>query len=205
MGCLREGGVVPLHAISAVERASTQWRRLLLRRRSARSSSPGATSTMPLSTSEYSLFASTMLYVHVEERGQAARLLHPATATPRPPSASSGRPSHRPGPGPDAVVVGLAVFIIYEVQVSGRSPHPGPGHLLQLQHVVWGLMTLGQSEWLGHLPLDRRAMGPAPQEPHAHPGRGPADGRCPGLICHLLLLHRSRGGGHPRDLLAGLS
>ena len=154
---------------------------------------------------EYSLFASTMLYVMWKNVG---RLL--ASSTPghshAPSPVSLFRETFFAGPvlGLMLFVVGLAVFIIYEVQVSGEQGRTQQALVTYYSFniVCLGLMTLVSLSGSVIYRFDRRAMDQH-KKPYAHSGCGPADGRRPGPVCHLLLLHRGCGGGHPQGPAGG--
>ncbi|KAG5202842.1 proton channel OTOP2 [Ovis aries] len=156
---------------------------------------------------EYSLFASTMLYVMWKNVG---RLL------------ASSTPSHSHAPSPVSLfretffvgpvlglmlfVVGLAVFIIYEVQVSGERGRTQQALVTYYSFsiVCLGLMTLVSLSGSVIYRFDRRAM-----DQHKNPTR---------TLDVALLMGAALGqyaisyysivavvAGTPRDLLAGLN
>ncbi|XP_010854793.1 PREDICTED: otopetrin-2 [Bison bison bison] len=155
---------------------------------------------------EYSLFASTMLYVMWKNVG---RLL--ASSTPShshaPSPVSLFRETFFAGPvlGLMLFVVGLAVFIIYEVQVSGEQSRTQQALVTYYSFniVCLGLMTLVSLSGSVIYRFDRRAM-----DQHKNPTR---------TLDVALLMGAALGqyaisyysivavvAGTPRDLLAGL-
>ena len=156
---------------------------------------------------EYSLFASTMLYVMWKNVG---RLL--ASSTPghshAPSPVSLFRETFFAGPvlGLMLFVVGLAVFIIYEVQVSGEQGRTQQALVTYYSFniVCLGLMTLVSLSGSVIYRFDRRAM-----DQHKNPTR---------TLDVALLMGAALGqyaisyysivavvAGTPRDLLAGLN
>ncbi|ELR47435.1 Otopetrin-2, partial [Bos mutus] len=156
---------------------------------------------------EYSLFASTMLYVMWKNVG---RLL--ASSTPShshaPSPVSLFRETFFAGPvlGLMLFVVGLAVFIIYEVQVSGEQSRTQQALVTYYSFniVCLGLMTLVSLSGSVIYRFDRRAM-----DQHKNPTR---------TLDVALLMGAALGqyaisyysivavvAGTPRDLLAGLN
>ncbi|XP_017919334.1 PREDICTED: otopetrin-2 isoform X1 [Capra hircus] len=156
---------------------------------------------------EYSLFASTMLYVMWKNVG---RLL--ASSTPghshAPSPVSLFRETFFVGPvlGLMLFVVGLAVFIIYEVQVSGERGRTQQALVTYYSFsiVCLGLMTLVSLSGSVIYRFDRRAM-----DQHKNPTR---------TLDVALLMGAALGqyaisyysivavvAGTPRDLLAGLN
>ncbi|EHB10798.1 Otopetrin-2 [Heterocephalus glaber] len=109
---------------------------------------------------EYSLFASTMLYVMWKNVGRllAAALGH--SHTPSPPSLF--RETYFAGPilGLILFMVGLVVFIIYEVQVSGEGARTQQALVIYYSFniVCLGLMTLVSLSGSVIYRFDRRAM-----------------------------------------------
>uniref|UniRef100_A0A8C6FN83 Otopetrin 2 n=1 Tax=Moschus moschiferus TaxID=68415 RepID=A0A8C6FN83_MOSMO len=156
---------------------------------------------------EYSLFASTMLYVMWKNVG---RLL--ASSTPghshAPAPVSLFRETFFAGPvlGLILFVVGLAVFIIYEVQVSGERGRTQQALVTYYSFniVCLGLMTLVSLSGSVIYRFDRRAM-----DQHKNPTR---------TLDVALLMGAALGqyaisyysivavvAGTPKDLLAGLN
>ncbi|XP_012588611.1 PREDICTED: otopetrin-2 [Condylura cristata] len=156
---------------------------------------------------EYSLFASTMLYVMWKNVG---RLLAPSSHGHghTPSRGSLFRDTFFAGPvlGLILFVVGLAVFIIYEVQVSGDGSHTQQALVTYYSFniVCLGLMTLVSLSGSVIYRFDRRAM-----DHHKNPTR---------TLDVALLMGAALGQyaisyysivavvvGTPQDLLAGLN
>lgn len=156
---------------------------------------------------EYSLFASTMLYVMWKNVG---RLLASSTRghSHAPSPVSLFRETFFVGPvlGLMLFVVGLAVFIIYEVQVSGERGRTQQALVTYYSFsiVCLGLMTLVSLSGSVIYRFDRRAM-----DQHKNPTR---------TLDVALLMGAALGqyaisyysivavvAGTPRDLLAGLN
>ncbi|XP_045369366.1 proton channel OTOP2 isoform X1 [Camelus bactrianus] len=156
---------------------------------------------------EYSLFASTMLYVMWKNVGRLlASSTHGHSHTPSP--ISLFRETFFVGPilGLILFVVGLAVFIIYEVQVSGETGRTQQALVIYyiFNIVCLGLMTLVSLSGSVIYRFDRRAM-----DHHKNPTR---------TLDVALLMGAALGQyaisyysivavvvGTPRDLLAGLN
>ncbi|XP_039715406.1 proton channel OTOP2 [Pteropus medius] len=156
---------------------------------------------------EYSLFASTMLYVMWKNVG---RLLASSTRGHghTPSQVGLFRETFFAGPilGLMLLVVGLAVFIIYEVQVSGEGGHMQQALVIYYSFniVCLGLMTLVSLSGSIIYRFDRRAM-----DHHKNPTR---------TLDVALLMGAALGQyaisyysivavvvGMPRDLLGGLN
>ncbi|CAK7291136.1 Proton channel OTOP2 [Vulpes lagopus] len=156
---------------------------------------------------EYSLFASTMLYVMWKNVGRLlASSTHGHGHTPS--QISLFRETFFAGPilGLMLFVVGLAVFIIYEVQVSGEGGRPEQALVLYYSFniICLGLMTLVSLSGSVIYRFDRRAM-----DHHKNPTR---------TLDVALLMGAALGQyaisyysivavvvGTPRDLLGGLN
>lgn len=156
---------------------------------------------------EYSLFASTMLYVMWKNVG---RLLASSTRghSHTPSQVGLFRETFFAGPilGLMLLVVGLAVFIIYEVQMSGEGGHTQQALVIYYSFniVCLGLMTLVSLSGSIIYRFDRRAM-----DHHKNPTR---------TLDVALLMGAALGQyaisyysivavvvGMPRDLLGGLN
>lgn len=109
---------------------------------------------------EYSLFASTMLYVMWKNVGRLLASTHGHGHTPS--RVSLFRETFFAGPvlGLLLFVVGLAVFILYEVQVSGERGHTRQALVIYYSFniVCLGLMTLVSLSGSVIYRFDRRAM-----------------------------------------------
>ncbi|KFO30542.1 proton channel OTOP2 [Fukomys damarensis] len=109
---------------------------------------------------EYSLFASTLLYVMWKNVGRLLAATHGHSHTPSP--ANLFRETFFAGPvlGLILFVVGLAVFILYEVQVSGEGSHTQQALVTYYSFniVCLGLMTLVSLSGSVIYRFDRRAM-----------------------------------------------
>ncbi|KAM7067924.1 proton channel OTOP2 isoform 1-T2 [Molossus nigricans] len=109
---------------------------------------------------EYSLFASTMLYVMWKNVGRLLASAHGHSHAPA--RVSLFRETFFAGPvlGLMLLVVGLAVFIIYEVQVSGEGGHTRQALVIYYSFniVCLGLMTLVSLGGSVIYRFDRRAM-----------------------------------------------
>ncbi|XP_013971780.1 proton channel OTOP2 [Canis lupus familiaris] len=156
---------------------------------------------------EYSLFASTMLYVMWKNVGRLlASSTHGHGHTPS--QISLFRETFFAGPilGLMLFVVGLAVFIIYEVQVSGEGSRPEQALVIYYSFniICLGLMTLVSLSGSVIYRFDRRAM-----DHHKNPTR---------TLDVALLMGAALGQyaisyysivavvvGTPRDLLGGLN
>ena len=156
---------------------------------------------------EYSLFASTMLYVMWKNVGRLlASSAHGHNHTPS--LLSLFRETFFAGPilGLMLFVVGLAVFIIYEVQVSGERGRAQQALVIYYSFniVCLGLMTLVSLSGSVIYRFDRRAM-----DHHKNPTRsldvallvGAALGQY--AISYYSIV--AAVAGTPRELLAGLS
>lgn len=155
---------------------------------------------------EYSLFASTMLYVMWKNVGRLLASSHGHAHTPS--RVSLFRETFFAGPvlGLMLFVVGLAVFIIYEVQVSGEGGCTEQALVIYYSFniVCLGLMTLVSLSGSVIYRFDRRAM-----DHHKNPTR---------TLDVALLMGAALGQyaisyysivavvvGTPRDLLGGLN
>ncbi|KAM9211095.1 proton channel OTOP2 isoform 1-T1 [Dugong dugon] len=155
---------------------------------------------------EYSLFASTMLYVMWKNVGRLLASSHSHGHTPS--RVSLFRETFFAGPilGLMLFVVGLAVFIIYEVRVSGESGQTQQALVIYYSFniVCLGLMTLVSLSGSVIYRFDRRAM-----DHHKNPTR---------TLDVALLVGATLGQyaisyfsivavvvGMPRDLLGGLN
>ncbi|XP_049716953.1 proton channel OTOP2 [Elephas maximus indicus] len=155
---------------------------------------------------EYSLFASTMLYVMWKNVGRLLASSHSHGHTPS--RVSLFRETFFAGPvlGLMLFVVGLAVFIIYEVQVSGEGGQTEQALVIYYSFniVCLGLMTLVSLSGSVIYRFDRRAM-----DQHKNPTR---------TLDVALLMGAALGQyaisyysivavvvGMPRDLLGGLN
>ncbi|XP_007524745.1 proton channel OTOP2 [Erinaceus europaeus] len=156
---------------------------------------------------EYSLFASTMLYVMWKNVGRLLTATSIHDQSQAPPRASLFRETFFIGPvlGLMLFVVGLAVFIIYEVQVSGEGSRTQQALVTYYSFniICLGLMTLVSLSGSIIYRFDRRAM-----DHHKNPTR---------TLDVALLMGAALGQyaisyysivavvvGTPKDLLAGL-
>ncbi|XP_053426922.1 proton channel OTOP2 [Nycticebus coucang] len=155
---------------------------------------------------EYSLFASTMLYVMWKNVGRLLASTHGHGHTPT--QVSLFRETFFAGPilGLMLFLVGLAVFITYEVRVSGEEGHTQQALVIYycFNIVCLGLMTLVSLSGSVIYRFDRRAM-----DQHKNPTR---------TLDVALLMGAALGQyaisyysivavvvGTPRDLLGGLN
>ncbi|XP_012893263.1 PREDICTED: otopetrin-2 isoform X1 [Dipodomys ordii] len=155
---------------------------------------------------EYSLFASTMLYVMWKNVGRLLTSSHGHGHAP--PRVSLFRETFFAGPvlGLILFVVGLAVFIIYEVQVSGEGSRTQEALVsyYSFNIVCLGLMTLVSLSGSVIYRFDRRAM-----DQHKNPTRtldvGLLMGAALGQYAISYYSIVAVVVGTPRDLLGGLN
>ncbi|KAM4842964.1 proton channel OTOP2 isoform 1-T3 [Thomomys bottae] len=155
---------------------------------------------------EYSLFASTMLYVMWKNVGRLLTSSHGHSHTPS--RVDLFRETFFAGPilGLLLFVVGLAVFIIYEVQVSGEGSRTQEALVTYYSFniVCLGLMTLVSLSGSVIYRFDRRAM-----DQHKNPTRtldvGLLMGAALGQYAISYYSIVAVVVGTPRDLLGGLN